>query len=84
MTTFTVTLKDESALHKATQIAKLQNTSLEELISGFLVSLTDDSSANGAIPNRSRAVSELQSSFQSLSRALGGKGYSSRDELYER
>ncbi|WP_395750406.1 hypothetical protein [Prosthecobacter sp.] len=84
MTTFTVTLKDESALIKAAQIAKLQNTSVDELIGGFLVSLTDESHSNETGVSRSRAVEELRSSFQSMSRPLGGKGYSSRDELYER
>jgi len=84
MKTLTVTLKDEGAFLRAAQIAKQQNTSVEELISGILVSLTDDSAANGVAANRSHALSDLQSSFKTLSRPLGGKGYSSRDELYER
>lgn len=83
MTSFTVTLKDESTLKKAARIAELKNTSVDDLIAGFLVSLSADE-AGAASDDRSCLVDELQGSFKTLSRPLGGKGYVSRDELYER
>lgn len=83
MTSFTVTLKDESTLKKAAKIAELKNTSVDDLIAGFLVSLSAGD-AEGTLGDRSRLVDELQGSFKTLSRPLGGKGYVSRDELYER
>lgn len=83
MTSFTVTLKDENTLKKAAQIAALKNTSVDDLIAGFLVSLSAED-VEAASSDRSRLVDKLQDSFRSMSRSLGGKGYVSRDELYER
>lgn len=83
MTSFTVTLKDESTLMKAAKIAELKNTSVDDLIAGFLVSLSAGE-AGATSSDRSRLVDELQGSFKSMSRSVGGKGYVSRDELYER
>jgi hypothetical protein len=83
MTTLTLTL-DDAAAAKARQVAQRRNSSLEDMLKGFVVSLGQDDATDSRLAQRESAVQRLMGSFRELSRPLGGKGYTSRDELYER
>ena len=85
MTSLTIELQDDSLLEKAARVARAQKTSVDAMIGGFLASLTDTStSEESEVARRRRLVEELEESFRTLSRPMGGKGYVNRDELYER
>ena len=56
---------------------------MEGLFVTFVTSLTG-SGADDARDTHDEAASQLTRTFQTLSRPLGGKGYTTRDELYER
>ncbi len=83
MTTLSLTLDDAAAV-KARHVARRRQTSLEDMLRGFVASLGEDDSDDTASAQRESAAMKLLASFQELSRPLGGKGYTSRDELYER
>ena len=83
MTTLVVTV-DDAAASKARQVAQRRQTSLENMLSGFVVSLSKDDSDPEVTGEREAAAENLSGTFQALSRPLGGKGYVTRDELYER
>jgi hypothetical protein len=83
MTTLTLTL-DDAAAAKARQAARRRQSSLEDLLQRFVVKLGDEATAEAASGQRESAAQKLIASFRELSRPLGGKGYASRDELYER
>ncbi|MFZ4766613.1 MAG: hypothetical protein ACOYMN_16800 [Roseimicrobium sp.] len=83
MTTLTLTL-DDAAAAKARHAAQRRHCSLEDMLCRFVVSLSHDGSDEAVAANREAAAQKLMTTFQELSRPLGGKGYASRDELYER
>ena len=82
MTTLSITVDDVIA-DRVHAVARKRHTTVDTLFVTFVSSLT----AQGAHAERDtndEAASHLASTFQSLSRPLGGKGYITRDELYER
>jgi hypothetical protein len=83
MTTLTLTLDDAAAL-KAQQVAQRRHTSLEDMVRGYVMSLSNEEMEDEISSQRESAWRKLAATFRDLSRPLGGKGYSSRDELYER
>jgi hypothetical protein len=83
VTTLTLTVDDEDAL-RARQIAQRRHTSLEEMLQSFVANLGRDENGELALAQRQSAAQKLLATFQDLSRPLGGKGYATRDELYER
>jgi hypothetical protein len=83
MTTVTLTL-DDAAAAKARQVAQRRNSSLEDMLKVFVLKLSQDDSSESASAQRESMAQILMATFQELSRPLGGKGYTSRDELYER
>jgi hypothetical protein len=83
MTTLVLTL-DDAAAAKARLAAQRRQSSLEDLVQRFVVNLGQEENGDGAAELRESAAQKLIVSFQQLSRPLGGKGYHSRDELYER
>lgn len=83
MTTLTLTL-DDAAAAKARQAAQRRQSSLEELLHRFVLNLGNEVTAGAPSGQRESAAAKLIASFRELSRPLGGKGYTSRDELYER
>jgi len=85
MTLLTIQLPNDGLLEKAVRVAREQKTSVDAMISGFLVSLTDTSAAEEtAQQRRDKLAADIQETFRTLSRPMGGKGYVNRDELYER
>ena len=77
METLTITL-DDSAADRVRTVARKHSTTVEFLFTSFVASLsTPDTGDNDA-------EKVLASTFQNLSRPLGGKCYTNRDELYER
>jgi hypothetical protein len=85
MTSLTIQLQDDSLLEKAARVARAQKTSVDAMIGGFLASLTDTSaSEESEMEIRRKLVEELEQSFRDYSRPWGGRGYTNRDELYER
>jgi hypothetical protein len=85
MTSLTIQLQDDSLLEKAARVARAQKTSVDAMIGGFLASLTDTiTSEESDVARRQKLVEELEQTFRDYSRPWGGKGYTNRDELYER
>jgi hypothetical protein len=85
MTSLTIQLQDDSLLEKAARVARAQKTSVDAMIGGFNASLTDTStSEESEVARRQKRVEELEQTFRDYSRPWGGKGYTNRDELYER
>ncbi len=82
MTTLTLTLDDHDA-HKAHQAARRRQATLEELVRQFVVKL-GRSESDPKAPLGEAAAQNMEMLFRQLSRPLGGKGYTTRDELYER
>ena len=82
MTTLTLTLDDQAA-HKARQAARRRKVTLEDLVRQFVEKLGRSESDPKAAPGEA-AAQHMEALFRQLSRPLGGKGYTTRDELYER
>lgn len=74
-----ITLKvDEDTIKKVRKIAVDKNTTLTEMVRGYLKSVADsDRSA------RDRLVKELQGSYKRLSRDMGKRKWT-REQLHER
>ena len=82
MTTLTLTL-DDAAARKARRAARRAQASLEDLLCQFVEKL-GSSEPDSAVSQGEQAARNMETLFGKFSRPLGGKGYSSRDELYER
>ena len=82
MTTLTLTLDDHAA-RKAQQAARRRQVTLEHLLSQFIEKLGRSEPDNKTTPGEVAAL-HMESLFRQLSRPLDGKGYTTRDELYER
>ena len=82
MTTLTLTLDDQAA-RKARQAARRRQATLEDLVRQFVEKLGRSESDANATPGEAAAL-HMEALFRQLSRPLGGKGYTTRDELYER
>lgn len=78
MTTLTVQINDRTA-QTARQVALQRQTTVDAIVQELLDRLSCEVSAN-----RQKAVESLEQSFQQVSRPLGGKQWTQRDELYER
>lgn len=82
MTSLTLTLNDHDA-RKAQQAARRRQATLEDLVLQFVERLgrseSDPKAAHGEA-----AAQHMEALFRQMSRPLGGKGYVTRDELYER
>ncbi len=78
MTTLTVQINDRTA-QTARQVAKQRQTTVDAIVQELLDRLNYEESAS-----RQNAVETLEQSFQQVSRPLGGKQWTQRDELYER
>ena len=78
MTTLTLTLDDEAAA-AAQRIAEQTHTTVESLCGEYLKTLAAKTQAD-----RDRAADELMETIRRLSRPMGGKGWTNRDELYDR
>ncbi len=73
---------DRDVLRFANFLAVLYQT-VEKLFVDFVSSLAG-SDKKDAHEEDDSAVAQLARTFQTMSRPLGGKGYTTRDELYER
>jgi hypothetical protein len=82
MTTITLTL-DDTAARQAGQVARRRRVSLEDLLRDCISRLAHEQAVVGS-SQREAAVKTLRDSFANYSRPFGGKGYTSRDELYDR
>jgi len=82
MTTLSITLDDVVA-DRVQTAARQQHTTVEGLFVTFVTSLAGGG-VNDARDTHDEAALQLARTFQTLSRPLGGKGYTTRDELYER
>ena len=82
MTTLTLTLDDHDA-QKAQQAASRRQATLEDLVRQFVEKLGHSESDTKAAPGEA-AAQHMEALFRQMSRPLGGKGYVTRDELYER
>src|SRR4051812_29889286 len=82
MTTLSFTLDDVAAARVQTA-ARRRHTTVETLFVKFVGSLTSHDVEDVGDTN-DEAAAQLAHTFQALSRPLGGKGYTTRDELYER
>jgi len=82
MTTLTLNLDDHAA-RRARQAAQRQQASLEDLVRQFVEKLGHTEPREDA-DRREDAARHMEFLFRQLSRPLGGKGYITRDELYER
>ncbi|GDY22556.1 hypothetical protein LBMAG56_39030 [Verrucomicrobiota bacterium] len=82
MTTLAITLDDAAATQVQT-VARKNHTTVERLFVSFVSSLGGED-ANEKRALNDEAAARLARTFQTLSRPLGGKGYVTRDELYER
>jgi hypothetical protein len=78
MTTLSLTVDDQLA-SRAKQVASVRNTTLDHLVHQYLEQLTSSDQAS-----RDSAADRLASTICDLSRPLGGKPYTHRDELYDR
>lgn len=78
MTTLTIQINDQAA-KAAQQMALRRQTTVDAIVQELLDQLSCEEFAS-----RQSAVESLQSSFQQVSRPLGGKSWNQRDELYER
>jgi uncharacterized protein DUF6364 len=77
MTQLTLTL-DESSVESAQRVAAERHTTLDHLVGEYFEHLASERSQRG------RAVVELlEESFRVVSRPLGGKLWTNRDELYD-
>lgn len=74
---------DDVVADRVQTVARTQHTTVEGLFVTFVSSLTD-AAENDAHDTHEDAASQLVRTFQTLSRPLGGKGYTTRDELHER
>jgi hypothetical protein len=83
MTTVVLNL-DDAAAAKARLAAQRRKSSLEGLLQQFVVDLGQEEATDAVSAKREIAAQKLVATFQQLSRSMGGKGYNSRDELYER
>ncbi len=82
MTTLTLTLDDHDA-QKAQQAARRRQATLEDLVRQFVEKLGRTESDPKVAPGEA-AAQHMEALFRQMSRPLGGKGYVTRDELYER
>ncbi len=82
MTTLSITL-DDAAANRVQTVARKNHTTVERLFVSF-VSTLGGQDANESRDTNDEAAARLVRTFQTLSRPLGGKGYVTRDELYER
>jgi hypothetical protein len=82
MTTLILMLDDHAA-RRAHQAAQRRQASLEDLVRQFVEKLGRTESDAGEA-QREAAAKQMEVLFRQLSRPLGGKGYITRDELYER
>jgi hypothetical protein len=82
MTTLSITL-DEVTAARVQTVARRKRTTVETLFASFVSSITNQGSEEAKDSN-DEATAQLVHTFQTLSRPLGGKGYVTRDELYER
>ena len=82
MTTLSITL-DDAAANRVQTVARKNHTTVERLFVSFVSSLGGQDAKEKRVPN-DEAAARLGRTFQTLSRPLGGKGYITRDELYER
>lgn len=78
MTTLSLIVDDQLA-SRAERIAAERNTTLDHLVQQYLEQLTSTDQAT-----RDSATDRLASTIRDLSRPLGGKPYSHRDELFDR
>ena len=82
MTTLSITL-DDAAAKRVQTVARKNRTTVETLFVTFVSSLSGQD-ANESRDTNDEAATNLARTFQTLSRPLGGKGYLTRDDLYER
>ena len=82
MTTLSISL-DDAAANRVQTVARKHHTTVERLFVSFVSSLGGQDANEDHAPN-DEAAARLARTFQMLSRPLGGKGYVTRDELYER
>lgn len=82
MTTLSITL-DDAAANRVQTVARKHHTTVETLFVSFVSSLGGQD-ANERRDTNDEAAANLARTFQTLSRPLGGKGYLTRDVLYER
>jgi len=76
----TLTLVIESQLAtRARQIASQRNTTVDSLVTEFLSGLTSNAEVS-----RQEAANRLVATIEELSRPMGGKSWSNRDELHDR
>ena len=78
MTTITVTIND-SAAETIRQIARQRSVSVDDLFEQLITELDKDRQDAGR-----RACQALDDSFRAVSKPLGGKPWTTRDELYDR
>ena len=78
METLTLVIEEQIAT-RARQVAKQRHTTVDSLVTEFLSGLTTDDQTC-----RQEAVIRLVSTIEELSRPMGGKSWSNRDELHER
>ncbi len=78
MTTLTLSI-DEHAANTAQRIARQRQTTVDAIVQELL-----DQLGREEFDERHRAVEELERSFHTVSRPLGGKLWKHRDELYDR
>ncbi len=69
---------DEETIKKVRKIAVDKNTTLTEMVRGYLRSI-----AESDLPVRERMARDLQASFKSLSRDMGKRKWK-REQLHER
>jgi hypothetical protein len=78
METLTLVIETQLAT-RARQVAKQRNTTVDSLVTEFLSELTSDDETS-----RQEAANRLVATIAELSRPMGGKSWSNRDERHDR
>ena len=78
METLTLVIETELAT-RARHVAQQRHTTVDSLVTEFLSGLTDDETTS-----HQEAANRLMATIDELSRPMGGKSWSNRDELYDR
>ena len=78
METLTLVIETQLAT-RARQVAEQRHTTVDSLVTEFLSGLT-----SGDESSRQAAANRLVATIEELSRPMGGKSWSNRDELHDR
>lgn len=78
METLTLIIETQLAT-RARQVAEQRHTTVDSLVTEFLSGLTSDDETS-----RQEAANRLVVTIEELSRPMGGKSWSNRDELHDR